>query len=151
MAKFITDEDLFSLVAGVLKRGSNDVTSDAAYWRKLTETANEAAYNEIVTALAERGYTATQIAAWDRGAEFEKAIGTFWALDYGGCLGNYDDRLVTKLDRRAELKTVTVTTSNVVVTPAGEPTACGKGDLSTNKDLFVLDPNDSRIGEVTDW
>lgn len=149
---FNSIESMYAFGAALLKRPGATLTADAPQWRTYLQTGQQWAYNEIVTALATRGYSKAQIDAWDRGKEFEQSIGAFWALDLGGLLGNVDDRLWTKLDRRAELATVDVLIGGGLVTPGGsDQGAVGHGKLSAADDLFSLDPRDRRRGVPTEW
>lgn len=116
---FTSTTTLKARLAGMLK--ISDPDDLAAYWTDIVSDSLTAAYNEIRSALARRGYNTTQIAAWDRGSEFETDLGLFWCLTKGAGLGAPDGRWIEKLDRREELKTVDVTIDGEMVTPAGRP------------------------------
>lgn len=108
-------------------------------WDTIIADANAAAGNTIKGALLGRGYSPDQIRSWDRLQEFQTDIALFWALVNGGVTKDYDDRLITKLDRRAELATVDVTINGALVQPGGGAGVGGgirSGTLKNDSDLF---------------
>lgn len=92
---------------------------DGTTWDGIISDANAAAVNSIRGALLGRGYSPAQIEAWDRVQEFQTDLAIFWALVNGGVTKDYDDRLIAKLDRRAELATVDLTINGALVQPGG--------------------------------
>jgi hypothetical protein len=73
-------------------------------------------------ALIRRGFNQAQIAAWDRGGEFELFISEWWCCVLGGGLQAYDQKWVAALERRrTELKTVEVTNGGIWQAPAVAP------------------------------
>jgi len=102
--------------------------------------AVEDAYQEILTVLTERGYTATQIANWGRGAEFNRKIGVCLSLTDDGINHEIDE---ARLDRvcncREELKTVSVLVDGVLVEPSSDAADFGHGTMSTTTDTFVFE------------
>lgn len=144
---FNTTSQLKARVAAQLKKASTEL---ADYWDTIVEDALNAAYNEIVTVLSSRGYSSAQIADWDRGGEFEKDIGLFWALTKGAGLTGEDDRWINKLDRRKELETVSVTIDGEVVDPATAGDI-GTGSMDTSWQTFTWNSNRDGTVEKTSW
>lgn len=153
---YITADKLFTYVSAILHRSQVSVQKEAPFWQTICDQACSDAYGYIVRGLTARGYgSASQVPLWDDGANFQKAIGAFLALETGGALGAYDDKFVEKLDRREELKTVQVTIGGKWQAPdgtGGSPFAITGGQLDSSGDEFVpFDPNDPRRGEPTRW
>lgn len=148
---FLTDADLKTFLAAMLKK---DPAALESFWNVLIPVANVSAYNQIVAALLDRGYTTTQIDAWDRGAEFQRYIGIYEVMVAGGGLTEFNlDNLRSFAQRLDQLADVVVETDGVPV-PADSPSVdsqVGYGTLSTAGDLFVLDPDDRRRGLPTSW
>lgn len=145
MATFITDAVLKTFVAGVLKKPEDDL-NNTTYWNGTITIANQSATDEIKGRLAARGFTTAQIAAWDRVEEFNKWIGAYNALVAGGALESYDDRFVERFKRWLdELDTVAVLNNGTL--QASQDIA--EGPVNTEEDLFVVDDEDPRRGEVT--
>lgn len=151
---FLTDGQLTTELQNMLQQPDGFT---AAYWPTLITSANLAAYQDIVARLAARGYSPAQIAAWDRGAEFQKDIGIYWALLRGAGLSKdaYDVAKLKPFDRRLELwdpknaeNSVPVTINGLWVAPAND-LQTATGPIDTSEDLFpsYLDPADSRIGD----
>src|ERR1700690_3472674 len=107
---FITDADLLSALASELHRAgiALDGSDLEAFWTPIVSRSNTAAYWEIIHALMGRGFDKeTQIDLWDRGAEFQTAIGIWWCLEHGAAIDSDSYRAEAlnelKLDRRKEL------------------------------------------------
>jgi len=155
MASFITDAYLKTRVADVLKV---DETTMPPFWDNHVHNGNVSAYQDLIGILTGRGFTQSQIAAFDRGAEYQESLGLYWALLYGGALGAYGEGW-ERLDRRKELQTVMVMAGGIWQLPGGltgsveqpfTPIGVGTQDVP-GTDLFSLDPADPRIGQVTQW
>jgi hypothetical protein len=153
---WIDEADLASYVRDHLMKSQAE--SLRPFWDSIIRQGQKSAYNEIVSAFAARGYTLAQITAWDRGEEFQLDIGAWWALKRLGVM--HSDALgqanLDALDRRPELhgkepdiKPVVLTISGVVQEPLGTFGQPSFGPMDTTDDLFVMDTEDSRIGEVT--
>ena len=160
MASFISDDELFDLVAATLHKTVSDISRDAPFWRKIVVVANSKAYNEIVTRLAERGFTTKQISNWDRGIEFQRDIGRYWALNDGAGLGAYEDKFIDKFDRRKELSgegpnhinAVSVLNASIFQHPSTDPIPLTTGALRTTDDLFnPIDQSDPLRGDIVQW
>jgi hypothetical protein len=141
---FVTDSQLKTRIAAQLKQDSSSLPT---YWDTIITDARNSAYREIQAALLQRGYTAAQIAAWDRGAEFEIDIGLFWALVKGAGMKGEDIKFIQLLDRRKELAVVDVTNSDVLQTPEPAATPIGYGALDDSQSTFVYSVD--RAGDVT--
>jgi hypothetical protein len=132
---FISDDELLVSLAASLK--TDPAQLSAAGWDSIVAESNNSAYQDIVGALSDRGYSAAQIAAWDRRTEYERDIGLFWCLTKGAGLHGNDPTFIFKLDRRAELATVAVLIGGVIVDPDGTTSGVvGYGTLDTTGDRF---------------
>lgn len=110
-----------------------------------------AAYQEIVSRLAYRGYTQSQIDSWDRGAEFERDIALFWCLVKLGGLENADDKFIARLDRRAEIDEIIVTVGGAVVDPDVDEGPVSFGYLDTDRSEFVRSVSSSGVVTRIPW
>lgn len=111
-----------------------------------------AAYQEIVSRLAYRGFSQSQIDAWDRGAEFERDIALFWCLVKLGGLENADDKFIERLDRRDEIDEAIITTGGTVVEPDDEDGGpIGFGALDTSQSEFVRSVSTSGVVTRIPW
>lgn len=146
---FLTDGQLETALAAALKVASVSDLDD--YWDTIVPQANAAAYQEILGRLLRRGFTKAQVDAWDRGSEFQRDIGLYYALIKGGVYAGYDPRTVQALDRRKELDSVLVFVSGVWKTPEESPGTCGSGSLSPSGIFNFPDPTDPNSGEYTEW
>lgn len=133
---FITDAILKQAVADVLKR--KGTTPLQAYWDRIVPRANKAAYDEIVGALLNRGFSLAAITSWSRAAEFQESIGLYWCGVYGAAHFQEDEgELFTEWDRREELKTVPIVVDGVLQTPtASETGPVGSGRMETGREVF---------------
>ena len=116
---YLQDSDIEIALASLLKVAS--FASVANYWTDIVQKSHAAAYQDIFNALIRRGFTPAQIAAWDRGPEFENHIALFWCLVNGGGLQQYDPTYIKMLDRRPELRTVEVSNNGVWQSPGIAP------------------------------
>lgn len=99
----------------------------------------EDAYQEILTVLTGRGYTAAQIAAWDRRAEFNRKIGVCLALMNIGVNHEIDEQRLDRVCKcREELLTVEIMVDGEIVTPSTEFAGFGHGAMDTGNDTFVF-------------
>lgn len=137
---FLTDSDFRQSVADTLKM---NVSALSAYWDRLAVEAHTTAYKDIRGALLARGFSAAQIDAWDRGQEFERDLGLYWALVRGAGLHQYQREFVDALDRREELKAVHVETiAGAPQDPSGSPAKISSGRFDTT---------DPTTGEEDTW
>lgn len=155
MATFIADTDLLITIAAALKNKDGvQALADTPYWSQIATEANEQAYNEIATRLSARGFTAAQIAAWDRGEEWERKLGLYFALTEAALTDDYSDKYIAKLKERYfdGLDDVQVLNAGVIQSPAGTFGLPNSGPQETGMDLFVpIDPDDHRIGEPSEF
>lgn len=112
MPTYIADAVVEAKVKNLVKRSSLDDIPDFIT-DNITEY-NQKAYNEIIAVLIGRGYTPAQIAGWDRGAEFNLDIATYWAISNAGVTEEFDTEEMNKLNRIAELATVVITVGGVL-------------------------------------
>jgi acetylglutamate synthase len=105
----------------------------------VTDAVDEA-YQEIVTVLTDRGYTAAQIAAWDRGAEYNRKIGVCLSLTNIGINHEIDEQRLDRVCKcREELLTIPILIDGVLVDPTGDAAGYGHGTMDTSEDTFVFD------------
>lgn len=144
---FLTDRDLADQVKDTLALDVLDVESP---WYKIAIRANAAAYSDIRSILARRGYTIAQIDGWDDGKAYQADQGLFWALVRGGCAKDFDDKFIKMLDRRKDLETVAVVVGGVLVGPVSGRTVSGTTD-NPARDTFSMQDADLqdwyRVGE----
>jgi hypothetical protein len=115
---FITAQQLASAIA--LRMGHGDSANMPAHWVGTAEDCVESAYNAIVATLAGRRFSPAQIAAWDRGAEYNRRIGLCHAFREASLQGENVPGLMQQICAvEDELKTVPVTIDGVLVAPAG--------------------------------
>lgn len=134
---FLNDAQILAALAAQMKQVDPGTGASLlpAYWNGIVATQHAKAYNEIVTKLAERGYNAAQIAAWDRGAEYETDLALYWCLTIGAGLSSANDQFIKQLDRREDLIKVSVTNSSVLVNP-GTAGKVGFGVIDDSRDTF---------------
>lgn len=145
---YIDDATLKQRVADVLKRGA--ASGLAEYWDRIVPRANRAAYDEIVGALASRGYSSATIQSWDRGAEFQEMLGLFWCGQYGAAhFQNDEGDLFREWDRREELRTVPVLVAGELQSPSVGGGPIGYGAMKTGKEVFRPLRRDTRTGQLT--
>lgn len=136
MPSFLTDAELKTSLAATLKVASGDLP---AYWDTLVTECNSAAYLDVRGGLLQRGFTSTQVDAWDRGKEFQRDIGLYWLLVKGAGLHEYDQKFVMLLDRRKELQTVIVELNGESHTPAGDPPTARFNRFDTTNDQWTME------------
>lgn len=140
-----------SALANVLKTAVEDVPD---YWDTIIADGIAFADGEIFSRLIARGYTSAQVNAWDHRKSYAKKLFLWSALVEGGGLAGFDDKFIERLDVRESLDTLTLAIGGEYVIPAQGGEGAGTasfGDRDTSTDLFVLDPDDARRGEVTRW
>lgn len=115
--------------------------------------ANQWAYNEILTRMAMRGFTAIDLANWQSAVQFNARIGLYYCLTDGGLGQSLDEKAVDKFDDRERLwndeaKNLHAPLSSVtgLLIQPSQQVVITQGQQDTSRDLFVMDPNDPRIG-----
>jgi hypothetical protein len=138
---FVKDGHIKTRLAALLKKGSDTGPSGLQpYWDVIVTDSHQSAWNEIVRRLAMRGHSLGQINTWDAGSEFEIDISLFWCLTKGAGLHGYDDKFITKLDRRDELDDVIITSGGSIVVPDGDTgDQVGFGYLRDDQSLVTMD------------
>lgn len=148
---FLSDEQLTASVAEAL--GLTDPALLPVQWADIIPKANHDAQADIIGTLVDgRGYSLTVAQTFDQSEAFNRAIGVYWALTFGGGLHNLPDATIKRFDRRGELKTVGVLVGGVVpVDPdtAGQSIHIGSGRLKTSGNIFGQSPGGIRTGPVT--
>jgi hypothetical protein len=105
-------------VAAMLKSPAV-ATGAPPYWLTVVSLAQQRAYGTMLDVMIARGYVLAQFAAWDRGAEFERALSLYFTLTEGGGLEGFDDRYIKTFDRREELLTTNLTIAGIHQDPQG--------------------------------
>lgn len=149
---FCSDAQILTDVAAALKQASSAaLVAKGAWWPQAVVLPHLTAYNRIVSVLASRAYSARQIAAWDRGAEFERVFAVYWSLVENGVLSQAGAGFIEKYERfEKELDTVTVTANGIVTIPEGPIGTSHSGQMNQGNSLFSFpDPDDPRIGRTT--
>jgi hypothetical protein len=123
MPAWLSDADLLQAVADVLQ--VKDVAALAEFWDRRVADANRAAVQDIAGRLAARGYSPAQVQGWDRGREYNRHLGLYFALLDGGAAYSLLPEQVKLYDRRKELDAVAVTVAGAVAQPAGGGGAAG--------------------------
>jgi len=150
MPGFITDTELTVIVADRLKMSTNQLPP--YYTSTILPRASTAAWQEIQGRLLARGFTLAQIEAWDRGAEFQGDLGTWYAIVSSGFYAGFDKETLKLMDRREELDTVQVFTDGVWKRPDDTQGGATQGAPITTGNIFNWpDPNGPQTGEYTRW
>lgn len=120
ISNFISDATLKEAVKAALGLQSGDTLSNE--WDQIVTDANRQATLDIYERLCQQGFTPSQIATWDLGADYAKCQGTFWALTWGAGLGGYSAPKLEHLDRREDLseKSVLIVDGVAVAPTVGE-------------------------------
>lgn len=140
MAAFQTFIDDATLKTKVQELLSLDVFPSVD-WAAIITDSNQSATNEIYSALLDRDYAFGDAQGWDRAIEFNTDLALYWALTKGGATGDFEDKFINALDRRAELKTCAVTVGGILVRP-GVLTSRGRvssGQLCQGDNKFSTD------------
>lgn len=118
-----------------LKQDGTDESPSPALRPGALADAIDWAYSAIVSRLLSRGYSQSQVDAWDYRVEFNKSVAIYWLLVN---VANLDASTVwvDKFDRRAELDTLSLIVGGVVVTPATQAGQVGHGRLDRTGDLI---------------
>lgn len=131
---YVSDATVKSYFAAYL--GESAAANLMTRFDTLIPFANADAYNHIVSALADRGFSAAEIAAWDRGPEFNRDLACCLLLR-NPIAGEASDLWQQKFCRQEELETVPVTVGGEVVTPSSSTGGVGYGDMERSDDVFT--------------
>lgn len=113
------------------------------YWTNIANAAQQWAYDLILQTFAQRGYTVSQIAAWDYGADWELNLSLWAALRRAAALQAVDDRLLGTLDVRKDLAELQgIIAGGIYQYPASTPGTVGVGNADTSMDVFVWPPTE---------
>lgn len=135
---FVTNMQVQTAIASRLKL--TDVTKVPASVIAMITDAINRGYQDIVSKLQGRGYTAGQVAAWDRAYEFNLDLAMFWTAVQSMNL-EADDLWVQKLDRRKELDSVAVMIGGNLVNPGTTGGGqVGFSAMDTSSDIVTRTP-----------
>jgi hypothetical protein len=144
---FVTPLQVQTAIAARLKL--TDITKVPGATVNAIPDAIDRGYQEIVSKLLGRGYTMTQIVAWDRAAEFNRDLAMFWCAVQSANL-DASDLWVQKLDRRKELDTVAITIGGVLVNPGTSGGGqVGFGTLDTTNDIVTRTSRTNLVDRAT--
>jgi hypothetical protein len=149
MTTFIADTVLQTALEAILKVAQGTLLVNTPYWGDIITASNQSAFNSITTNLQAQGFSTQQIQAWDRGIEYNTDIGLYWCLVKGAALHSYDDKFISRFDRRKELNPAVVTNGGQFVYPVGPPQMISIIPQDGSRDQFGVpeDPNDPRQGK----
>lgn len=152
---FITTAELETEIAAALKLAA--AADLQTFWDTVIARVNVSAYQEIVGQLIRRGYTKAVIDTWDRGAEFQRDLGLYFAFTSPQGAGAFDTKTLAQWDRRKELETVIVFVSGAPVKPTDPNSATevvGFGDRVETGGIFdfpEFTDGSQDTGEGTKW
>lgn len=139
MSTYVSDAVVLAKVKNLLKKAGS-ATIPTAVSGNIT-AYNQKAYDEIIAALTGRGFSAANVAGWDRGAEFNTDLACWWAITDAGVTESFDDRELTKLDRRPELKNIQVTVGGVLVSITAVETVTDYGNNQSYGNKYAFGPS----------
>lgn len=124
-----------------------------AWWLTVSARAQGWAYGAVARALAQRGYSAVQIAAWDDGPAFERDLTLWKSLVTGGATEDVPKELLKDLDRRKEMCVVQVLNAGVFQYPQFGVGQANAGANQTGNDLVDWEQGEApRVpGERQPW
>jgi hypothetical protein len=132
----LTDAQLLSDYADNIKK-SGQMADLPAYVPNLVSQSHSWAVGKIVSTLAARGYSPSQIASADQTGDYERALTLFMAHKRAAVIEGTSDTNVKTLDFTEGLKDVVLTQGGQFVIPAG-PFGIPKSGLpDTSDDIFV--------------
>ena len=149
---FVSDLKVKKAVVDSLKKAGVDVAGEII--DDLVANASDAAYRQIVNHFVCLGYTAAQADTWDLGATIQLNLARFQVLiDHNGDSQEIGEwrRELDYWRGQLEQAACLVAGGAQVEPDSGGTSEVGFGALDTSTDLFRLDPNDSRRGQVTEW
>jgi hypothetical protein len=129
---WITDAVVAADVAGLLKLAAGP-SALPAYWATVISLTHSQAYQDILAALAARGYAPADVQSWGAGPGqlYERKLALFYAAQEGGGFAGVSDRFINGLDVRKQLETIQLTDANgnAILTTANEPGTVGFGPI----------------------
>lgn len=110
---FITDAQLNSALHDLLALQPGEGLMP--FWNSVITACNLAAYNEILDTMGRRGFSQTVVNQWDRGAEFQTALGLWRCLQELAVRSpdKYGQKPMMAIDRRPELRRTALTIAGV--------------------------------------
>jgi hypothetical protein len=125
---YITDAALKQSLADQLSKASVSLLGVAD---GTIAECNLRAYQDIISRLAARSFTQSQIDAWDRRAEFNKDLALFWLFTVGSVPHPFAQESIKNFDRRKELEVETfrLLVGGVPVLPGGGSAASAGGSI----------------------
>lgn len=136
MAVVTTSQLTTSLKGLLLKDSSGTLVSG---WTTIIADAVEIAYGELRAILVDRGYTTTQVDAWDDLLSFSRRLAIYYALSLGAGLHSYDDKFIEKLKPDLKrLETSQISINGTQTLPDDETEGMvSQTDLDTEDDTYT--------------
>lgn len=118
---FVTDAAVLADLMATIK--IVDPAKLPPWWNVLVSLAHPQAYQDLVRGLAQRGYSAAQIAAWDDGPTYERQQSLYYLLSEARVTEAAGENAppqsyVGRLDKRKAMCSVQVTNGGVFQYPA---------------------------------
>ncbi len=139
------------ILSALASRLHTDPNGLGSFWTSLALDGQARAYQEIVGALVQRGFTLAQIQAWDEGASFERDMALYYALN----ASDRADLAGASLNRFKQLAGVAVFIGGVftepgLVAPGQVMTGrIGRGTEFGPRGAFY-EPRDCRFRDILD-
>lgn len=139
---YITDADLFKEIASRLGSTPSQLSKQSSGWSTIVASANQDAYQKIISTMLGRNYTQAQIDAWDRRVEFNRRIAICYAFEDNAVLRDYNDQSITRICRaikEIDDPNLKLTVAGEVVEPPTSVSGADWGEFYTGGDNFQLD------------
>lgn len=101
MPPWITNDELKQRVAAMLNRSS--VTELESFWDVHVSDGNDDAVVDIMKILLGKGFTSSQVDAWDNRVTYNRDIALYHAFTKRGINSDIPQDKIDKMDRRQEL------------------------------------------------
>lgn len=147
---FLTDTQVLSYVAAILKQPSaNALLAKAAWWSSVVTVTHNRAYNAIVSRMAARGYLLSQITAWDSGPDYEYVLSAREALIDNAVLSEAGDKFIQLYERyNSALNSEIVTIAGAVVYPEGSSGQPSVGPMLGRLSFREFESSNSELEEA---
>lgn len=139
---YITDADLFREIASRLGSTPSQLSQQSSGWSTIVASANQDAYQKIISTMLGRNYTQAQIDAWDRRVEFNRRIAICYAFEDNAVLRDYNDQSITRICRaikEIDDPNLKLTVAGEVVEPPTSVSGADWGEFYTGGDRIQFD------------
>jgi len=131
---FLTDAQILQSIADCLQLAGGTAALPP-YWTNIVARQHIFAYQTIVAAMVNRGFTLTQIQQWDMGPYYEQQLSEYFVFTDSASTHRLDTEILKLRDIREDLKTVVFTIGGGFVQPGAsgdEPGTIGHGDIQSD-------------------